>query len=97
MVNLKPKVQASGLMDLALLGLAKVATEKVLTPVVGNGNMKSGAIKLIGGGVINSVLGGKAGSTIGGALFIDGIEDVITQLMGGMSGGLGGTPTEDAW
>lgn len=94
-MNLKPKVQASGLIDLALLGVAKSVSEKLLTPYIGNGTVKSGAIKLVGGGLITSFLGGKAGNTIGGALFIDGMEDAITQIMGNKING--DSPTEEAW
>jgi len=46
---LKPKVQASGLMDAFEMGILKTLSERTLTPVVGNGTFISGAAKIVGG------------------------------------------------
>lgn len=82
---LKPKVQASGLMDVAMLGLSKSATERILTPIIGNATISSGAMKLFAGGVIQGR--GKIGQAVGGGLVIDGVEDLVTAVLGGKMGG----------
>ena len=81
---LKPKVQASGLVDVALLGLSKSATERILTPMVGNATMTSGAVKLVAGGLIQGR--GKMGQIVGGGLVVDAMEDFVNALMGGVGG-----------
>lgn len=78
---LNPKVEASGLADVAMLGLSKAVTERVLTPVVGNATIQSGAMKLIGGAVIGGK-GGKLGKAVSGGLIVDGIEDIVTAVLG---------------
>ena len=59
---LKPKVQASGLVDIALLGISKRVTERMLTPIVGNANPQSGIVKLVGGSLIQGR--GKIGAAV---------------------------------
>ena len=86
----EPKVAASGLMDVAMLGLSKSVTERLLTPVVGNATLTSGAAKLIGGGVVQSMLKGKMGAALGGGMVVDGIEDIVTSVLGGSVGGNSG-------
>jgi len=95
---LKPKVEASGLLDVALLGVSKKETETALAPMVGNGTLKSGAVKLVAGGILQGQAG-KIGKTIGGGLVVDGVEDLLVALMSGVGfGGLGGaTGPGDEW
>ena len=96
MVNvLKPKVQATGLMDTFELAILKTLSEKALTPVVGNGTFMSGAAKLVGGGVLTSVSRNKHVGLLGSALVVDGVEDAAHSLLGSV---LGGTTTgAPAW
>lgn len=91
---LQPKVEASGLMDVMALGIAKSSTERLLTPIVGNASIKSGAVKLIGGGLIGSK-GGKIGKAVSGGLIVDGIEDIVASILDPMVGA--GRPDSGAW
>jgi len=83
---MNPKVEASGLTDVIALGLAKSTTERLLTPMIGNGSIKSGVIKTIGGALIGGK-GGKIGKAVSGGLIVDGIEDVVSSVLGGSTGG----------
>jgi hypothetical protein len=78
---LSPKVEAVGFLDIALLGLSKSGTEQLLTPIVGNGTYMSGALKLLGGGLIQGR--GKVPQIIGGGLVIDGVDDIVGAFLGG--------------
>ncbi len=79
---LQPKIEASGLMDALAIGVAKTVTEQALTPIVGNASLKSGAVKLIGGSVVSSMLPGKLGKIVGSAMTIDGVEDIVHAIVG---------------
>ena len=76
-----PKVHASGVFDVLGIALSKQITERLATPVVGNGNLKSGVSKLVTG-VLGYDRAGKIGNIITGGLVIDGAEDVIVALVG---------------
>lgn len=90
---LKPKVQASGLMDAFEMGLLKTFSERTLTPVVGNGTFTSGAVKLIGGGVLSGFSKNKHVGLLSSAMVIDGVEDAAHSLIGGLMGGVGSAET----
>ena len=91
MVNvLKPKVQATGLMDTFELAILKTLSERALTPVVGNGTFMSGAAKLVGGGVLSSVSRNKHVGLLGSGVIVDGVEDLAHSVLGKV---LGGTST----
>lgn len=96
---LKPKVEASGLVDVALLGLSKSLTERALAPYIGDATLKSGAIKLVGGSALHSMgVGGKIGKIIGGGMVVDGMEDVIVSFLGGGIGlGAGARGSGEVW
>jgi len=79
---LEPKIQASGLMDALAIGLAKTFIEETMTPIVGNATLKSGAVKLVSGSAISSMIAGKAGKIIGSAMTIDGVEDIVHAMVG---------------
>ncbi|MGP8323466.1 MAG: hypothetical protein ACT6FG_05690 [Methanosarcinaceae archaeon] len=81
---LKPKVQASGLMDVALMGISKSVGERALAPIIGNGTLSSGAMKLVAGGLVQG--SGKMGNIVGSGFVIDGVEDIVNSFMGGMGG-----------
>jgi hypothetical protein len=68
---------------------AKTIFEKLLAPYIGNGTLKSGAVKLIMSYFIGKNVSGKAGKIVSNALAIDGAEDVVTYFM---SNGLGAQP-----
>lgn len=99
MVKLLGKKISGGVdyMDLIGAGLVKYFAERSLTPIVGNGTLKSGAIKLGGGLVARKFMGrGMVGDSVSLGLSIDGVEDILTSFMGGK--GLGGSSaTEEAW
>ena len=67
--------------ELAVAGVAKFGGERALKPVVGDGNMISGATKLALGIGIDSVAGNSTlarGTALG--VGIDGIEDLLFTL-----------------
>jgi len=78
---LEPKVEASGLVDMAMLGVSKIVTERLAAPIVGNATLKSGAVKMVAGGLISGK-GGSVGKAISGGLLVDGIEDLVGSLIG---------------
>lgn len=91
---LEPKVEASGLLDVVALGLAKTTTERLSAPIIGNATVKSGAIKLVAGGVIGGK-GGKIGKAVSGGLIVDGIEDMVSAILG--NNGVGSGAEDGAW
>lgn len=97
------KVAGSGysLLDFFAIGISKRTTEVLLTPVVGNGTLKSGVIKTLGGVVLGSMMKPKDGfighipSYVAAGLVIDGVEDITMVLLGpnpleGIMGGITG-------
>lgn len=91
---LKPQVHASGLVDVLGIGVAKQVGERVLAPVVGNGTIKSGVVKLVAGGVLHG-RAGRIGNIVASGLVVDAVEDVVVALMGGVGGATG--QTQDEW
>jgi len=89
---LKPKIKATGLMDAFEMGIFKTVSERSASPVIGNGTLSSGAIKLVGAGVLSSVSRNKHIGLLSSAVIIDGVEDVVTALLGGIGdkGGIAG-------
>jgi len=100
MVDLVPKnagkFESSGLGDALLIGVVKTIEERALINVIGNGTIKSGIIKGVGGAVISGMIGGKAGKIVGSAFAIDAIEDVVNGALGASSGASPAT-NENAW
>jgi len=83
--------------DLFGAGVVKYAEERALSPYIGNGTLKSGLIKLgIGLGTRKFVGRGVLGDSLSLGFGIDGVEDILTGVMGGGIPGLGGA-TEGAW
>ena len=93
---LNPKVEASGLVDIALLGISKSTTERLLAPVIGNATPTSGAVKLVVGSIVQGKMG-KMGKAVGGGLVIDGIEDLVSAFLGDTLKGSNSTPNSEAW
>lgn len=97
---LNPKITGgNSLIDVLLIGVSKSATEMALQPVIGNGTIMSGAIKLVGGSICHEFIGGKIGSVVGSGLVIDGAEDIIrATVMPTLSGVLGGNASaQEQW
>jgi len=83
-------------MDLVGAGLVKYFGERALTPVIGNGSLMSGAVKLGGGIAARKFLGkGMLGDSLSLGLAIDGVEDILTHFMGGA--GIGGSGGDTNW
>ena len=78
---LKPKVQASGLMDSFELAIMKSVGERATAPIIGNGTIQSGGIKLIGAGILSSVSRNKHIGLLSSAFIVDGFEDIVRGLM----------------
>jgi len=79
------------LVDMFGVGVVKVLSERFLTPIVGNANIMSGALKIGGAFILPQVASGKVGTIIGTALAVDGVEDVVSSFLNGsLSGGLFG-------
>jgi hypothetical protein len=85
-------------MDLFGAGVVKYAEERALAPYIGNGTLKSGIIKLgVGLGTRKFIGGGVLGDSVSLGFGIDGVEDILTGVLGsGMIPGIGGA-TEGAW
>ena len=75
------KVQISGITEAMATGVMKSVSERMLSKTfVGNGTLKSGAIKL-GAGVLIPNKKNIIVSSLKNALVIDGIEDIVNVLM----------------
>ncbi|GAH26105.1 unnamed protein product [marine sediment metagenome] len=71
-------------LDLIGAGIVKFAAERALTPFIGNGTLKSGLVKLGGGAAARKFLGkGTIGDSVSLGLAVDGVEDILTQFLGG--------------
>lgn len=83
MVDLVPKakIESNGIIDALTIGVVKAVEERTLMPYIGNGTTTSGAIKLVAGGAMQSMIGGKMGKIVGSAFTIDGVEDVVNGLI----------------
>jgi len=77
----KGKIESSSLLDSLMIGTVKAVEERALMGVIGNGNVTSGVIKLVSGGIVQSAIGGKTGKIVGSAFVIDGVEDVVQGLI----------------
>lgn len=85
MANFVGKAKAGGvsIMTLAAAGIIKPFSEAALTPVIGDGNLISGAVKTIGGMAINQYAGrGVVQDSLSIALVVDGIEDLMHGVFG---------------
>ena len=78
-----------------MIGVAKSLTERLLSPVVGNGTYMSGAVKLGGAYMVPKLLKNKIGKVTGTALAVDGVEDIINALTNSFFSG--GNSSGDAW
>jgi hypothetical protein len=86
--------KAPNIIDAFGAGAVKFAEERILasTPV-GNGTLVSGAVKLGIGVAANKFIGGGfLGNSVSLGFTVDGVEDVLTAVMG-RNFGLGGQST----
>ena len=85
MVDLIPKkavtFESGSLWDSFAIGAVKAIEERAMIPVVGNGSLKSAAVKGAAGVVIQSAIKGKTGKLIGSAFAIDAVEDAVQALI----------------
>lgn len=96
-LGLEKRVGSISLMDALLIAATKQVEERMLTRLIGNGTLFSGAVKSVLGIVLNGAVKGKVGDIVGTAFIVDGAEDVVTAFLGG--GGtrsLTGRSTNDA-
>lgn len=71
--------------DLLTAGVVKYFGEKTLAGVIGNGTVQSGAIKLAGGFMARKFMGRNTiGDAVSLGLAIDGVEDILFSLLGGI-------------
>lgn len=68
------------LSDAFMISGVKVLSEKLLSTVIGNGSVMSGAIKLGGAVAVNKIVGGKIADIVGTAWTVDGTEDIVTAF-----------------
>ena len=83
--------------DLFVAGVVKYFEERMLAGTfVGNGTIKSGAIKLGAGLLMRKFMPkGVLADGVGLAFGVDGVEDILTGFMGG--GGLGAGAQASNW
>lgn len=89
---IEKKVGDFSLGEAFVVGLTKAISERILAPVIGNGTLMSGSVKLVGAWAVPKYLlnGEKTkgvGKTLGTAWAVDGVEDIVTALMNGISSG----------
>lgn len=91
---LKPKVEATGILDIVGMLAAKRVIDGFALPVVGNNNLMSAVAKL-GIGAMTHGKGGRIGNIVTGGVILDGADDVASMVMARIGGnGLsGGTET----
>jgi len=75
------------LMDFLAVGVSKVTMERLLTPMIGNGTVKSGVLKGVGGIALSQMVGNKSGMGeqvgryVAAGLIVDAVEDVTLALI----------------
>ena len=75
-------------LDLVGAGIVKYFEERALSGVIGNGTVKSGIIKLIIAYLARRFVGkGFIGDSLGLGFGVDGVEDLLTNFLGGTVGG----------
>lgn len=84
MAKIGRKVGGVSLATMALAGIIKPFAERTISPVIGNGTLLSGAVKVGGGIAVNQFAGrGTVQDALSIALAVDGIEDIVHQFFGG--------------
>ena len=77
----KDIVRSVDAIDLVLGSVAKPIVEKIVAPVAGNGNIVSGAIKIVGALAVTKYAGNnRLGKATAIGMGLDGAEDVIVSI-----------------
>ena len=78
---MSPTKKAAGspfsLVDALSVAGLKVVNERLLTPVVGNGTIVSGGVKVVASALIGTMMKSKFGGAWSTALMVDGAEDIV--------------------
>ena len=72
--------------DALMIAGAKILSERLLAPIIGNSSLLSGGVKMIGAVAVNKMVGGRVGDIVGTALTIDGAEDLVLAFLPNISG-----------
>jgi len=84
-INVPTKVAGFDYSELALITLGKIGGEKLAKPVIGNGTLKSGAIKIAAAFLLPMVVKNSIVNGVMKGVAIDGVEDVVLGFTrGGM-------------
>jgi hypothetical protein len=86
---LNPKMQATGIVDLAGMLIVKRVVDGFAMPIVGNNNLISGVAKLAVGGLLHGK-GGRIGHIATGGIILDGADDLVGVALGMFGGKFGG-------
>lgn len=86
MALIETKVGDFSISEAFIIGLMKSVSERILTPLIGNGTYLSGATKLVGAYALPKMVKGKYSNMMGTALAVDGVEDIIQKLLSGFGG-----------
>lgn len=78
---LQAKPGKLSLTDSFIIAGSKIATEKALAPLVGNGSYMSGASKIGIAWALNKLMGGQVSDYVGTGLTVDGTEDIMKDLL----------------
>jgi len=79
----KATKKSSGIVDNLMIAGVKILGERLLMPLVGNGNFVSGATKLGLAFASDKFIGGKTGNIISAGFMVDGAEDIVKPILGG--------------
>lgn len=81
MFGLSEKVGEFTIVEAFGVALSKSVGERLMTPLIGNGTLISGAIKGVIGAVINGMWKGKIGNIISTGLIVDAGEDLVNFIL----------------
>lgn len=81
------KVGEMDLPELFVAGITKQIEERALSPIIGNSNFMSGGLKLLIASVIPK--SNKWYKSVAMGFGIDGVEDVVVSILGGVPSGGG--------
>lgn len=76
--------------DALLIAGAKIVSERMLAPLIGNSSLFSGGTKMVGAYAIHKLAPGKISDVFGTALTVDGAEDLLLAFMPNFSAGIFG-------
>lgn len=79
--------------DSIMIAGAKILSERLLSPIVGNGSLVSGGVKIAGAVLSKNMIGGKVNDILGTALMVDGAEDIVTSFFGDTASSILGNKT----